>query len=202
MSRLRIAPIVEGHGEDNAIRILLQRIWIELLGADWVEVIRPIRIDRSKIVQPRELARAVDLATRKLRSRESPDPAMVLILLDADESAPCRLGPDLLEKARAHRSDVDLSCVIANVEYETWFVAAAESLSEYLALSSDEVVPTRPEEHRLRKGWVQQRFTGVKYSETVDQPAMTSRMDLRLTRERSPSFDKLCRELERRLSRS
>lgn len=36
---------------------------------------------------------------------------------------------------------------------------------------------------------------------TVDQPAMTSHMDLHLARERSPSFDKLCRELERRLSR-
>jgi len=199
MSRLRIAPIVEGHGEDNAIRILLQRIWIELLGADWVEVIRPIRSKRTKIVQTRELARAVDLAMLKLRSAESRDPAMVLILLDADESIPCRLGPELLEMAKAHRGDADLSCVIANVEYETWFVAAAESLPEYLDLSRDERVPGHPEEQRAGKAWVQQRFIGVKYSETVDQPAMTSRMDLRLARERSPSFDKLCRELERRL---
>jgi hypothetical protein len=30
---------------------------------------------------------------------------------------------------------------------------------------------------------------------------MTNRMDLRLARERSPSFDKLCRELEKRLIR-
>jgi hypothetical protein len=29
---------------------------------------------------------------------------------------------------------------------------------------------------------------------------MTSHMDLRLARERSPSFDKLCRELEKRLT--
>jgi predicted ATPase len=38
----------------------------------------------------------------------------------------------------------------------------------------------------------------VKYSETIDQPAMTADMDLSLCRRRSPSFDKLCRELEKR----
>ena len=38
MSRLCVAPIVEGHGDDRAIRILLQRIWSELLGGDYVEV--------------------------------------------------------------------------------------------------------------------------------------------------------------------
>ena len=32
MSRLRVAPIVEGHGESYCIRILLERVWGELLG--------------------------------------------------------------------------------------------------------------------------------------------------------------------------
>lgn len=200
MSRLRIAPIVEGHGEDNAVRILLQRIWTELLGGEWVQVIQPIRSKRTKLVQPRELGRAVDLAMLKLRSAESSDPAMILVLLDADEDAPCRLGPELLEIARKHRADADLSCVVANVEYETWFVAAAASLSDQLDLSRDQRLPEHPEKSRLGKAWIQQRFLGVKYSETVDQPSMTSRMDLRQARERSPSFDKLCRDLKKRMT--
>jgi hypothetical protein len=60
------------------------------------------------------------------------------------------------------------------------------------------VIPEDPEGQRAGKAWVQKRYRGVKYSETVDQPAMTMRMDLSLCRSRSPSFDKLCRELEKR----
>lgn len=160
MSRLRIAPIVEGHGEDNAVRILLQRIWTELLGGDWVEVIRPIRGKRMKLVQSRELARAIDLAMLKLRSIESSDPTMILVLLDADETAPCQLGPDLIELARTHRGDADISCVVANVEYETWF-GARKALEPKLSshLSPRSACPTwgsanRPGLRRSRFGLV------------------------------------------------
>jgi hypothetical protein len=116
--------------------------------------------------------------------------------MDADEDLPCVLAPRLLAIARTARSDFSISCVVANVEYETWFVAAAESLTEYLDLVPGESIPEQPERDRLGKAWIQKRFRGIKYSETVDQPAMTSRMDLKLCRRRSPSFSKLCRELE------
>jgi Domain of unknown function (DUF4276) len=199
LSRLRILPIVEGHGEDAAIRILLQRIWTELLGGEYVEVLKPIRGKRFKLVQPQELGRMVDLAASKLKSGPGA-PSMILILVDADEDAPCLLGPHLLRLAREHRGDVDISCVLANVEYETWFAAAAPSLTDYLDLA-DTAIPANPEEARLGKAWIQKRFRGPKYSETVDQPSMPSSMDLALCRSKSPSFDKLCRELEARLSR-
>jgi hypothetical protein len=199
LSRLRIAPIVEGHGEDHAIRILLYRIWTELLSGEYVEVLKPIRGSRFKLVQAKELSRALDLAVLKLKAAASDDPGMVLILLDGDEDPPCELGPSLLAMAHEHRSDADVSCVIAKVEYETWFIAAAQSLSEYLDLSSDTVLPDAPEAAGLGKAWIQRRFKGIKYSETVDQPAMTRAMDLVQCRLRSPSFDKLCRDLEARL---
>lgn len=199
MSRLRIAPIVEGHGEDGALRILLQRIASEILGGVHIEVSRPIRGKRMKLVQSRELARALDLAMLKLRASESDDPAMILVLLDADEDLPCQLGPELLTLAQRHRTDADISCVVANIEYETWLVAGAGSLGGYLDLSQDPELPEDPEKRRLGKGWIQRRFRGSRsYSPTVDQPAMTSRMDLHLVRERSPSFNKLCRDLETR----
>jgi hypothetical protein len=82
--------------------------------------------------------------------------------------------------------------------YETWFVAAAESLQEYLMLRPGEQVPPNPDAARLGKGWIKQRIRGGKYSETADQAALTSAMDLSLCRTRSHSFDKLCRELESR----
>ena len=98
--------------------------------------------------------------------------------------------------ARQIRADADVSCVIANIEYETWFVAAAESLDEFLSLEDGSAIPVDPEHARHGKGWIQKRFRGPGYSETADQPRMTQAMDLALCRQRSPSFDKLCRELK------
>lgn len=57
-------------------------------------------------------------------------------------------------------------------------------------------MPQDPESQRLGKGWIERRFKGVKYSERVDQPKMTAKLDLNMCRDNSPSFDKLCRELE------
>jgi hypothetical protein len=202
LSRLWVFPIVEGHGEDSSIRILLQRIWVELLGGAHVEVLKSVRENKLKLVKAEELERPLNLGVSKLRTRSLEDPAMILILLDADSDLPCILGPQLLTVARKIRADADVSCVIANVEYETWFVAAAESLSKFLDLSKDSAVPDHPERTRQGKGWVQKRFRGISYSPTVDQPAMTRAMDLTLCRQRSPSFDKLCRELKARLERN
>ncbi len=203
MKHLRIAPIVEGHGDYQAVRTLLARIWVELLGGEYVDVIRPIRQPRSKLVKKDELQKAVNLAISKLGNPSLPPaPPLVLVLIDADKELPCELGPKLLGFARESRPDADLSCVIANIEYETWFVASTESLGDYLNLPSGEAIPENPETHRLGKSWIEARFKGTKYSETVDQPAMTANIDLSLCRRRSPSFDKLCRELEKRLKSS
>jgi hypothetical protein len=102
----------------------------------------------------------------------------------------------LTSAANAARRDKDSVCVVANVEYETWFVAAAESLTRYLNLAGDKMLPSDPERLRLGKGWIKARLPA--YSETVDQPKFSAVMDLRLCRRHSPSFDKLCRELEKR----
>lgn len=199
MTRLRVAPIVEGHGEYECIRILIDRVWRELLGGVYVDVLRPIRQSRYRLIKQEEVHRAVTLALNKLADvRGAGEPELVLILLDADKDLACELGPQLLEYAKQVHPSADVSCVVAAVEYETWFVAAAESLREYLDLPPDAVVPENPEELRMGKGWIERRFKGTKYSETQDQPRMTARMDLALCRRRSPSFDKLCREFERR----
>jgi hypothetical protein len=198
VSRIVIAPIVEGHGEDHAVRTLLQRIWTELLGGEHAEIVKPIRSKRYAVVREKEFERAVSLACLKLSEMSEEPKRLVLVLLDADADPPCILGPNLLAMAQKCRADVDAACVLANVEYETWFVAAAESLGEYLQLEGA-AIPSDPEAARAGKGWIGRHFLGPSYSESVDQPRMTARMDLRLCRRRSKSFDKLCRELEKRI---
>lgn len=202
MSRLRLAPVVEGHGEERSVRILLERIWHELLGGEYVEVMKPVRQPRDKLVNDREvLLSAIDLADINLKYRSvsgTASPAVILVLLDAHGDLPCELGPRLQAVVADERPHLDVACVVANLEYETWFVAAAESLTGFLELEPGEV-PDEPEVSRSQKAWVEARFRGTKYSERLDQPRMTAAMDIALCRRRSPSFDKLCRELEMRL---
>lgn len=197
MSRINVAPIVEGHGEQkSAIRTLIARAWTELLGGEYANVLRPIRIPRSKLVYPEELLKAIDLAALKLQELDSDDRPLILVLFDADEEAPCILAPRLTEVVRVNRAHLDVAIVLATPEYETWFAAAAESLTAFFDLSLA-AVSRDPEGSGQRKGAVRRWMRG-QYSETVDQVRLTQAMDLRLCRSRSPSFDKFCRELEKR----
>ena len=138
------------------------------------------------------------MAAAKLRNQPQADAKpFVLLLLDADKDPVCELAPRLLTTMRELRTDLDVVCVLANIEFETWFVGAAESLTQYLDLSAGKP-PQSPESTRSRKGWIEQRFKGHPYKETIDQPKLTAKMDLTLCRNHCPSFDKLCRELESR----
>lgn len=213
MSRLRVAPIVEGHGEVNAVRTLLDRIWRDIVGGEYVEVLQPIRQKRTKLVtwelddQERrrripnnaELERAVGLAVRKLQeaARNDPEtPELVLLLLDANSDCPAELAPLLLEAVTRVSGTRQAAVVLPNREYETWFVAAAASLEEYLELEQADREIHDADQGRHGKGWIESRWRGAKYSETVDQVKLTARMDLGRGRTASRSFDKLCRTLE------
>jgi hypothetical protein len=199
MNRIAVAAIVEGHGEQqSAVRTLVSRIWTELLGGYYAHVLVPIRRPRHKVVKPEELLKAIDLAELKLRVLDGYDAKLILVLLDADADRPCELGPQLLKIAQTERSHLQVSVVIANVEFETWFVGAASSLTAYFDLEGTNV-STDPETARQGKGTVL-KLTRGRYGETVDQPRFSATMDLNECRRRCPSFDKLCRELAKYLS--
>lgn len=201
MSRLRIASIVEGDGEVSALPELLRRVWTELLNGEYIDVLRPIRCKRDKLIRSHfnELPRMVELASKLLNAKRDATPELILVLIDAEDEFACQLGPILLKRGKECRPDFDVSCVIANHCYETWFAAASDSLIAHLDLTGDSQLPTDPEQADLRKSWVSKRIRRAKYSETVDQVRLTAAMDLSQCRANSRSFDKLCRELEDRL---
>ena len=203
--RLIVAPVVEGHGEERSVRTLFDRIGREVLGLDYVETCRPVRKPRTALVSggSDELFKAVNLSALNLLAALERDPAdapgVVLVLIDANGDCPAELGPELHRRAVAARSDVPVRVALAVREYETWFAAAADSLGSYLTLREGESAPADPEAGGQRKKWVADRYAGgdgAKYSETIDQPAMTAAMDLAAVRDRCPSFARLCRVLE------
>lgn len=205
MNNLCVAPIIEGHGETDAVGILLRRVAAELLGVT-IEVVKPFRLPRGKLlpgstgarrINQDELARALNTASVSLKYATTQARQLALILCDADEDLACELAPQILAGGRQVRGDLDLICVMARREYEAWFIAAAESLTKYLLLGTGDEVAAADPECRGEK-WISDRFRGASYQKTVDQAKLTAAMDLGLCEARSPSFAKLVRELRRR----
>ncbi|MCY2968553.1 MAG: DUF4276 family protein [Planctomycetota bacterium] len=199
MKYLWVAPIVEGHGEVDSVPLLLNRIGSELFTDVHIQSCRPIFQPRGRLINPNDssLSNAIQFAISRLDAVPPDASRLVLLLVDADDDSPCRLGPQLLKRCRDVRPDRPIACVVANPEFETWFVAAAASLTALLTEIDDADIPIAPEMTRNKKKWTLDRSRTGNYAPAIDQRKFTSKMDLKLCRSRSPSFDKLCRELER-----
>ncbi len=190
---LNLSYIVEGHGEVSAIRILLQRIQLAWNPALYLGSLPHIRRNKNKLVKSGELEGAVEFIARRIRP-----PRAILILIDADDDCPAKLGPELLARAQQARSDVSIGVVLANREYEAWFLASVQSLAGERGLPDNLSEVTDPEAKPDAKGRLTQRMQGSRtYSETADQPGMTAKFDMQMARRNSPSFDKCWREIER-----
>jgi hypothetical protein len=185
MDEITIACLVEGHGEVRAVPALLRRlaqhrdIW-------HLRVPTPQRVPRSRLVNRGELVTQVQAIARRV-----PGPGGVLVLLDADDDCPAKLGVDLQAQAQAARPDKKVAVVLANKEFEAWFLASAGSLAAGFE------PPPEPEAIRDAKGWLAHR---MRYRETVDQARLAAQFDLTAARQNARSFDKFCRAVEWLLS--
>lgn len=188
---ISIASIVEGDGEVAALPVLLRRLASELEPAVAISLVQPIRVRRDRFLnKDEEFRRQLLLAAAK-----SGDDGWILIVLDADDDCPGVLGPRLCERARQLIPHRRLSVVLANREFEAWFIAAAESLQGVrgFSLKPDEAIP-EAEVPRDAKGWMKRHMNRLAYSELLDQPAFSARMDLQQALDKSRSFRKLCDE--------
>ncbi|MCF8176748.1 MAG: hypothetical protein K9K30_16045 [Burkholderiaceae bacterium] len=93
---MKIAAIVEGDGEVDALPILLRRL------ADWrtqdryPQPLKPIRVRRDRFLnREQEFSRHLQLAAKKCG-----EDGWILVLLDADDDCPAELGSKTLERAR------------------------------------------------------------------------------------------------------
>lgn len=192
MSHVTIASIVEGDGEVIALPRLLHRIAGEM--AIWdLRVERPWPIGRSKLVKRGELERAVEAVAHRVSGEGG-----ILVLIDADDDCPASLGPELLKRATDARPDKKIAVVLANREYEAWFLASATSLAGECGLPVDLCTQSDPEAVRGAKERLRNLMpAGRRYRETADQAALTSKFDLTMARTNSPSFEKFYRDVAR-----
>lgn len=184
-----IAAIVEGHGEVEAVPILIRKIAeVETPGL-FPDVPRPIRVKRTSVLKPDRMEPYVELAARQ----GGPD-GRILILFDADDDCPRDLAPRILHRAIEARRDRRIQVVLAQREYEAWFLAAADSLAGKRGLRDDITAPGDPESVRGAKEWLTRQMPqGRSYRETLDQPALTKQFDLERARRSAASFRKMWR---------
>ncbi|MEV7230069.1 DUF4276 family protein [Polymorphospora sp. NPDC051019] len=193
MTEVRIATIVEGQGEVAAVPELVRRVVAEIDPGIWVNSPPPFRIGRNSLIRPGGIERAVEALVERVGPA-----AGVLVLLDADDDCPAKLGPELVIRAKQARSDITVATVLANREFEAWFLAAAPSLSGLRGLGPNLQRPANLETIRDCKGWLSARRTdGRSYKPSADQTALAAKFDLRMAREHAPSFDKFWRDLHR-----
>ena len=177
MTEVRIAAIVEGHGECEAVPILIRRIAQTIDPGFVPKVLPPLRVPASRLLKEGEIERSVDLAARKLQGRGG-----ILIIVDCDweDGCPAEDGPMLLKRAIAARGDLPIVVILAKREFEAWFLAAAESLRDKFGLPDDLKSPADPEGIRGAKEWLSDRMPpGRGYAETTDQPAFAAIFDMR-----------------------
>jgi hypothetical protein len=147
------------------------------------------------LVKPGELERAVELAARRVAGGGG-----VLVVLDSDDDCPAQVGPALLARAASVRLGLPVAVVLAKSEFESWFVAAAESLAGSAGLPADLQAPAVPESIRGAKEWLTERMHGSRsYSPTLDQPVLAREFDLTMAL-RADSFQKFHRETSRLLA--
>ena len=91
---LAILPIVEGQSEVESVPILLHRIRDQMQAFN-IQISRPWRVKRNKVVKQGELERAI---TQGIRDRSNI--GAILLLLDAEDDCPAALALELSERCR------------------------------------------------------------------------------------------------------
>jgi len=186
---MKFYAIVEGHGEVEAAPVLLRRLLAEA-DCQNIGVGRPIRRTQAQLRSKEGIQAGVRLAILQ------PECAAVVILFDGEDDCPKELAAQVRAWARAAAVGTPCDVVVAYREYETWFLAALESLRGHYGIAKDATAPANPESRRDAKGALEECMPPERaYSETGDQPAMSAVFDMGLAHRRNRSFRKLVKAI-------
>lgn len=193
-----IVAIVEGYGETEAVPILLTR-WLRHRNFTNFKVLEPIRATGTDAIkQPYNEGRRMGVEHFVHTAISSRDPDAILVILDADDDCPAELAPKLLARAKSV-TNVPIGVVLANRQYETWFLASLRTLQRAGEIPADAKLP-RYADIEVEQGCKDKlsKILGRKYNERNDQPEFTEYLSFRKTmKSRSRSYRHLLDTLER-----
>ncbi len=184
-----IGLVVEGPGDVKAVPVLLRK-WMTA-HSDYRDVLgKPVSCNgRQKALAPRGLEGFVAVAAAR------PGCRAVLVLLDGEGDPVCKLGPELLRRAKSV-TGFEVAICLAENNFEDWIYASAETLS----------LPNTVQFDAAKSGLhaIKSALRPQAYVKPTWQPRLTSQMDLEAVQVRSSSvsrlfikFQSLLRALER-----
>lgn len=204
--RYKLISIVEGHGEQKAVPVLVRR-WFRYrnytnFGTNDLAV-RAAGCGALKVPHNTEEELGIE-HYMEIALLDNPD--AILVVIDADKECTERrrtnregLGPELLRRAQVVSRGVPTAVVVANREFEVWFIAATErlrSLGEFVSTATFNR-NARIETISSCKGKMP-GLLGSSYNPSSDQHRLAQGIPFtQAMRERSPSFGKLLKELDR-----
>jgi hypothetical protein len=203
--RYKIVAIVEGHGEEHAVPIILRRWFEHRRFRNFHTPDLAVRAHQASIVCEYDRDREHGIEHYiNLAMRGRPDG--ILVIFDADKLCIERqnrhpyhpLGPELAERARKHVSHVPVSVVVANREFEAWYLAAYRRLKTFGQFNAGAAFASGfdVESPSDCKGHVA-RCLGRKYSPTADQRVLAKHIGFgSYMANYSRSFKKLLKDLE------
>lgn len=175
---VRVASVVEGHGEVKALPILIRRI-AERLGVYDCEIRTPHRIGRDHMTRS-----LVANAVRTQRDAVG-EKGLIVVLYDSDDDTPDAVVESTKEQLAF--ASCEALVFVAVREYEAWLLAGVESLRESSAVIDDAAYEGDPEAPRDAAGRLGELMT-ESYRKTLHQPRFTAQFDIDLAAERSPSL--------------
>lgn len=177
-----IQPLVEGHGEQEAVPLLLRRIAHEAHLFD-VKINEPIRRKYSELTNEDSLKKSVRLAMRF-----RPDAVLIIFDTDVFNFCPKTDAASFLKWARVETFGTPCELVMAHQEYEAWLLAALNSLRGKFGIENTATYAGDPEAPRGPKGKLESFMNPPTYIETFHQTKMTAAMDMGLAYTNSRSF--------------
>lgn len=190
-----VAPIVEGQGEVLALPLLLQRLHRHLGAPKRLEVNRPFRVKAPKFLHDSsERQRTLQFVAAKARQAGG----IVLVLLDSDARTdtrcPAELGPQLVAEAGRVAPDIPTLVVLAEREFESWFLAAAQSLQGMHGIPPNFAPTSSQLKRRDAKGQLNAVMRGG-YDPIQHQALLARAMDLDLAAASNASFARMADRL-------
>ncbi len=191
---LKIAAIVEGDGDRQALPGLLRRILLEGLCRYDIAIMKP-KVAKGKPALLKRLEQFVRYALID-------ECHSILVLVDADDECPYEKSTCLATEVSRLNLRVPVAIVYAKSEFETWFVCNLRDgegarIRQRLEISEAVIAPDNVEAITGAKEWLTKRMPRNRaYQETRDQEVLVHYIDLTLTNERSRSFRRLCHAVE------
>jgi|HubBroStandDraft_6_1064221.scaffolds.fasta_scaffold219101_2 hypothetical protein len=180
----RAYVVVEGHGEQEAIRNLATKLWADL-GLPPVVWAPPIR--GTDVKTQAGVLRSCEL----LRSHGDCDRALLLRDADDTDDCPATSGPETAAWVAAAKLPFPVAVVLARREYEAWFLAclpaiAGREIRPGVAIPAGTVFEGDPEEKRDAKGALTEHYPrGKAYRPSTDQLVLTRMLDFAMLRARN-----------------